>query len=149
MHRTAQLLSAIWTLVSLPCVAAALVTVSGPTIIGFFPPASRGEIDQDDGLREGMAHVQFALEDLQSCLSPRKLVTRFELTRSLSLRDGTTTHHLDFPSDWAHSVGIVLVTPGKAPVVVYATAGPSSLSETGPQAAWKYFGEPGCKRYEE
>jgi hypothetical protein len=96
-----------------------------------------------------MAHVQFALEDLEKCLAPRKLSVRFEQTRSLTLNDGHNTRRIDFASDWPHAVGIVLVSPGLSPVVVYAMAGPSSLLETAPQAASKLFSEPKCKRYEE
>jgi hypothetical protein len=146
-------LSTILSLCVFTCLAAdsaVHVVVSVPTIVGFFPPVSQADLDHDDGgIREGIAHVQFALEDVEKCLSPRKLSIRFEQTRSLDISDRGSDHRLDFPPDWFHAVGIVLVSPGTAPVVVYATAGPSSLSETAPQAAWKLFSEPKCKRYED
>ena len=151
MPRTALML--ILVLTASACVAAhppVRVAVSGPTAIGFFPPVSQSEVDHDDGgIREGVAHVQFALEDLEQCLAPRKVKLRFEYARSLIISDGRTDHRLDFASEWFHSVGIVLFSPGAAPVVVYATAGPSSLQELAPQAAWKLFSEPNCKRYGE
>ena len=138
---------------SLPCIAAdstVATSVSGPTVVGFFPPVSQKEIEDDtSGAREGIAHVRFSLEDVVSCLAPRAITTRLEFTHSLTIKDGRTRRRLTFPHDWAHSVGVVLVAPGKAPVVVYATGGPSSLLELAPQAAWKYFNEPKCKRYEE
>jgi hypothetical protein len=89
------------------------------------------------------------LEDVEKCLAPRNVVVKFEATRSLVIKDGTSEQRIEFPSDWAHAIGIVLVKPGTAPVVVYATAGPSSLQETAPQAAWKLFSEAKCKRYDE
>ena len=123
--------------------------IAGPTAIGFFPPITQEERDHDDGgLREGYAHLEFALEDVQQCLAPRPVALKIKITRSLLVRDGVTIDRLEFPTDWAHAVGIVLVTPGKPPVVVYATAGPSSLQELAPQAAWQYFSEPKCKRYD-
>lgn len=153
MLRTTHILIATLALGMLPCLAeesTVTVTVSGPTIVGFFPPVTQKEIDEDDGgLREGTAHVTFALEDIEKCLAPRKLTVSLEFTRSLLVTDGHKSTKIDFPSDWEHAVGIVLISPGKAPMTVFATAGPSSLLETGPQAAWKYFSEPSCKRYEE
>lgn len=126
------------------------VTVSGPAAIGFFPPITQKEKDEDDGgLSEGYSHLAFALEDLEKCLAPRKISLQIKITRSLLVKDGSTSHMFDFPTDWAHAIGIVLADPGREPVVVYATAGPSSLLELAPQAAWKYFSEPHCKRYEE
>jgi hypothetical protein len=138
------------TLATLPSVAAEAVTtvvVTGPTAIGFFPPVSKEEIDSDDGgIREGTSHVAFALEDLQKCLAPLKLATSLEFTRAITIKVGATVHRMKFASDSAHAVGIVLAVPGKAPEVVYATAGPSSLLYLAPQVAWKYFSEPNCKR---
>jgi hypothetical protein len=127
-----------------------LASVSGPTAIGFFPPITEKERDEDDGgLSEGYAHLSFALEDLEKCLGPRKLTVRLKITRSLQVQDGATSYRLEFPADWQHAIGIVLAEPGRKPEVIYATAGPSSLLELAPQAAWKYFSEPKCKRYEE
>ncbi|MDR2187558.1 MAG: hypothetical protein LBE62_05820 [Azonexus sp.] len=126
------------------------VSIIGPTAIGFFPPITAKERDEDDGgLSEGYAHLLFALEDLEKCLTPRKLAIKVKLTRSLKIQNGSASRELKFPMDWQHSVGIVLVESGREPEVVYATAGPSSLLETGPQAAWKYFSEPRCKRHDE
>ena len=151
MQRASLLLT--WLLYSSTCVAddsAVRISISDPTAIGFFPPMSQNDKDYDDGsISEGVSHVRFALEDLGSCLSPRKLTLRFEYARSLILTDRGVERQLDFSPDWPHAVGIVLVSPGTVPVVVYATAGPSSLLETAPQAAWRLFSEPRCKRYEE
>jgi hypothetical protein len=123
-----------------------VVTLEGPTAIGFFPPTTQVEVDEDDGgISEGIAHVQFALEDVEKCLLPRKVSIHFKQIRSLTIVDGAETQQLPFPAD---AIGIVLATPGKVSEVVYASW-PSTLIETGPQAAWKYFSEPNCKRYEE
>jgi hypothetical protein len=126
------------------------ITISGPAAIGFFPPITQKEKDEDDGgLSEGYSHLGFALEDLEQCLAPKKLALQIKITRSIVVKDGSTIHKYDFPTDWGHAIGIVLVDTGREPIVIYATAGPSSLSELAPQAAWKYFLEPNCKRYED
>ena len=149
--RTPYVIGCIASFAALTCLAAdhtVTISVTGPAAVGFFPPVTQEELDNDDGgIREGTAHVGFALEDLEKCLAPRKLDVRFEFARSLTIVDGSNTRRFDFPPDWEHQVGIVLVAPGREPEVIYATAGPSSLGETAPQVAWKYFGEPNCKRY--
>jgi hypothetical protein len=125
-------------------------TVSGFAAIGFFPPITEAQKENDDGgLTEGFAHLEFALDDVAKCLAPKNVDLVIKITRSLTVTNGSATHKFDFPQDWAEAIGIVLSRPGKEPVVVYATTGPSSLIETAPQAAWKYFSEPNCKRYEE
>ena len=153
MARVSTIAALSASLILVPCLAGeptTVVVIHGPTAIGVFPPVSKAEVDHDDGgLREGMAHVQFALEDLEKCLSPRAVTTRFENTRSVTIRDGSEAHVVPFARDWQHAVGIVIVTPGRPPLVVLASAGPSSLLETAPQAASRYFSEPKCKRYEE
>jgi hypothetical protein len=94
-------LSASLALFVLTCVATdsiVLVVVSGPTIVGFFPPISQTNLDHDDGgISEGVAHVQFALEDVEKCLAPRKLNKRFEYAHSIVISDGRNEHRLDFP----------------------------------------------------
>ena len=126
------------------------VTIVGPSAIGFFPPITQQEEDEDDGgLSEGYAHLGFALEDLEKCLAPRKIAAQIKITRSLQVKNGPNSHTYEFPSDWQHAIGVVLATPGHDPVVIYATGGPSSLIEVAPQEAWKYFAEPNCKRYGE
>ena len=118
--------------------------------IGFFPPITEKGRDEDNrGLSEGYSHLGFALDDVRKCLAPRRIALATKITRSLLVKDGANSHKYDFPTDWAHAVGIVIVDSGRAPVVVHATAGPSSLSVLAPQAAWKYFSEAKCKRYEE
>lgn len=150
MRRTATALLAGGLLVCSAAEPPVTIDIDGPTAIGFFPPVTRKEMDEDDGtLSDGVTHLRFALEDVEKCLAPLKLALVFEHARSLVLKDGRTSHHLEFGKDWQHSIGIVLVAPGRAPAITYATPGPSLLQETAPQAAWKYFSEPKCKRYEE
>lgn len=122
------------------------VRIDGITAIGVFPPATPQENTEDDGgVREGTSHVAFALEDLVKCLAPAQLATRFERTRRLVVQNGSASRTVRFTAERGRSVGIVLVAPGKAPLVVYATAGPSSLQILAPDAAATYFNAPNCK----
>lgn len=123
------------------------VTISGATAIGVFPPFTQSELDRDDGsISEGTSHVAFALEDLAKCLEPMKLTTSLQLTRTLVLDDGPRVHTLHFADENGKSVGIVLVAPGRKPLIVYATAGPSSLQWLALDAAARYFSAPKCRR---
>ena len=121
-------------------------TITGPTLIGFFPPSTEAELAEGDGgIAEGQAHVRFALEDIAACLKLPELATHFELTRSLVLRfPPKGVRRLQFRGNWQHQTGIVLALPGKAPRVVYGLDGPGSLLETAPAAAGRYFGKGTC-----
>jgi hypothetical protein len=95
---------------------------------------------------EGLAHVQFALEDIENCLQNKNAVYRLDVTRRITLRDARTVRDIRIPSDWGYSVGLVFAAPGRPPRVVYATAGPGSLTELGPAAAAEYFSAPACRK---
>ena len=45
-------------------------SISGPTIIAFAPPETEGQ--KDEGSIEGVAHMQYAMQDTAKCLSPKK-----------------------------------------------------------------------------
>ena len=123
------------------------VAIDGATAVGFFPPFTQRELDNDDSsISEGTSHVAFALEDLAKCLAPRKLSASLQMTRTLVLNDGKASHTLRFPDEQGKSVGIVLAAPGKRPLVVYASAGPSSLLWLALDAAAIYFNAPKCMR---
>lgn len=45
-----------------------LVVIDRPTVIGFFPPARDSIEEAGDGYSEGLAHLEFALQDAEACL---------------------------------------------------------------------------------
>lgn len=125
------------------------VTIEGPTVIGFFPPVTQADLGNDNGgLSEAIAHLNFALQNIATCLGREKAAVSFEYTDSITLSNGDVTYHYDFTSEPGQAVGILLALPGKEPALVFATAGPSSLSVLGPQEVWIYFSEPSCQVYE-
>jgi hypothetical protein len=152
MYRTLKTLVSTSVLAFLGCTPnpSVVVSIDRPTIVAFFPPTTQEELDHDTGgLNEALAHIGFAMEDISKCLEPREIATRFELTKSLTIQDGPRVHRFRFPRNHVEDFGIIIVAPGKAPIVVNTGAGPSSLIALGPQAAWKYFSEPKCKNFEE
>lgn len=125
---------------------AVTVDVKGPVVIGFFPPFTEAEKAADAGeIREGLAHLRFALDDIAKCYSDRAATYRLDITRSVTLRDGTQVRRIDIPRDWEHAVGLILVRPGRPARTVFATAGPSTLVVLGPAAAGEYFAASGCR----
>jgi hypothetical protein len=132
-----------------PRAAAGPVTleVKTPLVIGFFPPFTEAEKQNDDGgISEGLSHLSFALDDVAACYPSKTVLYRLEETRSITLRDEGRVRRIPISRQWERSVGIVFVAPGRAPRVVFASAGPSSLQYLGPQAAFEYFGAIGCKQ---
>jgi hypothetical protein len=122
------------------------IAVTGPLVIGFFPPTTQTEMDDaDSGFSEAIAHVCFALEDINKCLAALRPTIRLELTRSITLQGAKKSFTIPLATDWQHSIGVILASPDKKPQIVYAEAGPSTLLYLGPDAAAEYFRVPACR----
>lgn len=120
--------------------------VTTPLVIGFSSPLTAAEMQNDNsGAREGLAHVRFALEDIGSCHGDSSVVYRIEEAVELVLRDSGKVWRIPISRNDGRAVGILFVAPGRAPRVVLASAGPSSLRHLGPQGAFAYFGAEGCR----
>jgi len=51
------------------------VNVTGPVILGFFPPYAESE-EKEDGVIEGLAHLRYALEDIGRCFGDGTAIYR-------------------------------------------------------------------------
>lgn len=124
----------------------AVVDVTSPLVVGFFPPFTEAEKEDDDGgIGEVLSHVGFALEDIANCYDNKAAEYRLEETRSITLRDKGRVRRIQLSRRWDRAVGILMVAPGRDPRIVFASAGPSSLQYLGPEAAFHYFGAKNCK----
>lgn len=123
-----------------------IIEVTGPTIVGFFPPQSEPTKDDDGGYSEGIAHLRFAIENTAACLRDLKPTLRIEVTKTLKVRHGGEEHTFQLPPNWPASAGAYLFAPGKPPRAIHATVGVSSMSFHLPNAAAEYFGVPTCKK---
>lgn len=122
------------------------ISVTGPTVVGFFPPLSQSDFDDPaTGASEGLAHVQFALSDTAKCLESISPVVHLELTRTLRLDVGGLPLEIELPRDPGRSFGAFLFDPPREPRAVFATVGPSSLQYFLPNAAADYFDVPACR----
>lgn len=122
------------------------VPVTGATVIGFFPPISADPIEASPAVREGLAHLAFALSDVARCMEPRTVSVRIERARVLVLRTGEQRTRIALPLDGEHAVGAYLVEPGREPEAVYAPAGAGALQILLANAAADYFDAPNCRR---
>ena len=118
---------------------------SSPMLIGFAAPALFDSSER--GAVEARAHLEFALSDTIACLGLPDLGVEILLQNEVVVhhRGGTATHRL-VDDQAGSSVGVVLVGTSRPPMVVFASAGPSSLSFTLPNAAAEYFERDACRR---
>jgi hypothetical protein len=122
------------------------IRITGPMIVGFFPPVSDEELESDPGARAGVAHLKFALSDVAACLKGRGVVVKDKRARALIFKYDGKVERIKLPTDWPRAVGAYLLDPKKPPRVVYASAGPSSLGFLLPNAAADYFGASKCRK---
>jgi hypothetical protein len=116
-------------------------------VVGFFPPVTQDQIDGQEGVSEGLAHLEFALADTLKCLKEAGVLAEAEvvLARSIVVLQDGHRERFTLPTSWPAAVGAYLLKPGKAPLVVYAEAGPSSLTMLVPDAAAGFFAAATCK----
>lgn len=120
------------------------IEISGPTIVGFFPPLSESELERNARASEGLAHLRFALSKTSECLSAIQPDIHLHLTAELAFVIADQVVQITLPSE-PRNVGAYLLLPGKEPRAVYGAAGPSSLQMLMPNAASEYFDAPECR----
>jgi hypothetical protein len=126
------------------------IRVSGPVVIGYFPPMDQGELDDpNSGVGEGVAHVRFALADTLRCINESGIEAsgEFVMGSSISAVMHNDKKLISLPRNWPASAGIILFHPEKAPKHVPAQAGPSSLLVLGPDAALDFYGANSCEKF--
>jgi hypothetical protein len=125
-----------------PHKAVRTVKVTGPVVIGFAPLDVEGQ--KDDGSIEGVAHTNFALQDTDKCLRPKKVKFEFWFADTIVLLDGG--HRTTFTTNkMGQGFGAILVEPGRKAKVVFSENGPSTLQWFVPNAAYEYWNASGCK----
>jgi hypothetical protein len=123
----------------------ALVVADRPTVIGFFPPPVDSAEAAEDGYSEGVAHVQFALEDAAACLGGRDSArVALVVDTAVRVRRGGRTDTLRFSRLDSLSYGAYLLAPGQAPRLVRSAVGPSALIPIVAQAIPAYFHRGAC-----
>lgn len=121
-----------------------VIDVTGPTIVGFFPPLSEEELQRTPSVTQALAFLQFALNDAKACLATLAPTIRMEATSALKFRLDGSRQTIEFPQEEGLWVGVVLLQPGQEPRVIHASAGPASLQQVLASASAEYFAAPEC-----
>jgi hypothetical protein len=126
----------------------ATVAVDGRVAIGFFPPMSREQWDADTEGRfaQEMSDIEIALGDVKACVGDERLRTEMHTARLIRLDTGARTRMLLLGDAVRPAMGVMLVAPGRDPVVVFAESSAIELQDTAPQAAAVFFSAPQCRR---
>ena len=133
-------------------VGAVAIPVTGPLVVGFFPPITGSlladdpaEIQSDQGMGNDVAHLQFALAEVKRCLGAQRVTVRFAATRRIELDDEGKLTTLLIPPDPPRDIGALLVRPGAEPLIVDGREGRSTLTLRLAEAAADYFDAPACR----
>jgi hypothetical protein len=124
-------------------VIAAVVVIKGPTIIGFFPPVTDLELDNDPALSTALDRFTVALEDANGCFAPRGVAVRAAFAEALAIEHNGVQRPLPLGEDSRH-IGFYLVTPEGEPRRIDTTA--RDTASPLPEAASEYFNVPECRR---
>ncbi len=115
----------------------AVVVVSGPTLIGFFPKVNQREVDEDQDLAEILSDFQYHLGRAREHLE-RRGVSVYELyTAEIRIHEAGAVRTFVPDSDRVN-LGVYLVSPGQEPQILYGVMTDVDLL----MAAHLYFGLP-------
>ncbi len=93
-----------------------IVEVKAPTVIAFFGPVTKDELDKDDELNESLSDFQHHLHEATPTLEKAGIKVHELYTKSFTLKLATST--ITFrPKDT--DVGYYFIMPGKKPKVQY------------------------------
>lgn len=108
-----------------------MVTVSGPTVIAFFPPATEKDLSQDFDTNESLSDFQFYAQRIRGKLRDAGIDFQEIYASSFSVRFGAKTKSFH-PNK---TVGYYFAAPGKSPHVEYGVMTDADIL----QVAKKYF----------
>jgi len=119
-----------------------LLDIDRPSNIGYFIPAKDSAEQDEDGYREGVAHVVFGLEDAEKCLGRDRSRMALVIDTAVRIRRGARTDTLRFVFD-SLVFGAVFVTPTQEPRVVRGPY-PSAMGFYMKEAIPAYFHHAPC-----
>ena len=109
------------------------IVVSGKTIIAFFPPVTKAELDKDPDTNEALSDFQYYAGAVREPLKKERILFHELYTYSFRLRVGQTVSTFR-PA--RIQIGYYFVAPGKKPRIQYGVMTDVDLM----QMANEYFG---------
>ena len=122
-----------------------VILVDGPTVIGFASSSLASAADTLAFASSAIAHLQFALAGVAECLETIDPAIEQKFVDVVVWESEGKRSRLDLSGELGEQLGVILVSPGAAPRVIYATVGPSSLPYLVSTAAADYFHVVGCE----
>jgi hypothetical protein len=122
------------------------VKVRGPTVVVFLPPSWGVAAKTDGGAREMVAHVRFAVGDVNKCRGPARIAVRMVFADRLALTLDGQRSVIDLAAKHPDSAGAYLFKPGKKPCAVSTPHDTAFLGDTVSQAVGEFFQVSECLR---
>jgi hypothetical protein len=121
-----------------------VVQVHRPTVIVFVPPKWALDAKSDHGAVEMIAHVRFAVDDVNKCKGATGIAVRMVFADRLALTlDGQRTV-IDLARTFPDSAGAYLLRSGKEPRAIATPNDTAGLGDILSRAVGEFFDVPGC-----
>lgn len=122
----------------------AVIHVDRPAVIVFAPPQWERDAKSDEGTREMVAHVRFAVGDVNRCKGAARIAVRMVFADHLALTGDGRDRDIDLSSRFPDSAGAFLFKPGKEPCSLATPRETDFLGDTLSQAVGEFFGVRAC-----
>jgi hypothetical protein len=121
-----------------------VVEVHRPTVIVFMPSQWALDAKSDEGAVEMIAHVRFAVDDVNKCRGTTAIAVRMVFADRLALSlDGHRTV-IDLSRKFPDSAGAYLLKVGKKPRTLATPKDTAGLEDILSRAVGEFFDVPGC-----
>lgn len=121
-----------------------VVDVRRPTVIVFVPPQWAQDAKSSEGTVEMIAHVRFAVGDVNKCKGTTRIAVRMVFADRLALTLDGKRSVIDLSSKYPDSAGAYFFRPGKKPCSFATPNDTAFLGYKLSQAAGEFFEVPGC-----
>jgi hypothetical protein len=121
-----------------------VIPPDSPSVVVFAPAQWELDAKSDEGTREEIAHVRFAVGDVNRCKGAARIRVRMVFSERLVLPRDHGRTEIDLSSRFPDSAGAYLFRPGKKPCVLATPNDTAFLGEKLSQAVGEFFEVPEC-----
>jgi hypothetical protein len=124
--------------------ARTVVHVDRPTVIVFAPPQWVEDAKSNEGAVEMIAHVRFAVEDVNRCRGETPIAVRMVFADHLTVTLDGGRKAIDLSRNFPDSAGAYLFRTGKKPCMIATPMDTAFLGYILSHAVGEFFQIPGC-----
>jgi hypothetical protein len=121
-----------------------VVEVHRPTVIVFMPSQWALDAKSDEGAVEEIAHVRFAVDDVNKCKGTTAIAVRMVFADRLALSLAGHRTVIDLSRKFPDSAGAYLLKLGKKPRALATPKDTAGLGDILSRAVGEFFDVPGC-----